>query len=89
MIKGVLSEQDVIAATSQPSHTSAEVNRMIGGTSMKALGNVLKASKAIYDARPAEVRSMDGGASGGRSGGSSGGRSGGAVRHRTLESRLM
>ena len=89
VIKGVLSEQDVIAATSQPSHTSAEVNRMIGGTSMKALGNVLKASKAIYDARPAEVRSMDGGASGGRSGGSSGGRSGGAVRHRTLESRLM
>lgn len=91
VLKGILSEQDVIAAASGPSHTTSEVDRMVGGTSLRSLGNVLKASKEVYDAtRPAALRSVEavGGASGGRSGGVSGGRSGGRAA-RTLESRLM
>jgi hypothetical protein len=48
IIKGVLSEQDVISAPLAPMGTRAELERMVGGFSFSSLGNILSKARDIY-----------------------------------------
>ena len=50
IIKGVLSEQDVIRASSAPAMSRSDLDRMVGGAfSLKTLGNVLGRAHDIYE----------------------------------------
>jgi len=48
IIKGVLSEQDIISAPLAPMGVRSELDRMVGGFSFSALGNILSKAKDIY-----------------------------------------
>jgi hypothetical protein len=92
IIKGVLSEQDIISAPVASTATTGELKRVVGGKGLLSnLGNILSKARDVYHATkpalsalkphmPEGVRgAMDavGYGSGGMSGGRSGGRSGG------------
>jgi hypothetical protein len=93
IIKGVLSEQDIISAPLAPVASHAELKRVVGGKGlMSSLGNILSKARDVYHATKPAVSAMKGmmpeqmrqvaeavgyGNSGGMSGGVSGGRSGG------------
>jgi hypothetical protein len=49
VIKGVLSEQDIISAPLAPMGVRCELNRMVGGFSFGALGNILSKARDIYN----------------------------------------
>lgn len=97
IIKGVLSEQDIIDAPRAGVVARNELNRMVGGLSLKSLGNVLSTARNVYEAtkplqgilkQGLDVASNVAGALGsGTGGGAGGGRTGG--RKKQLESRLM
>jgi len=48
IIKGVLSEQDIISAPLAPMAVRSELDRMVGGFSFGKLGNILSKAKDIY-----------------------------------------
>jgi hypothetical protein len=48
VIKGVLSEQDIISAPLAPMGVRCELNRMVGGFSFASLGNILSKARDIY-----------------------------------------
>ena len=48
VIKGVLSEQDIISAPLAPMAVRCELNRMVGGFSFSSLGNILSKARDIY-----------------------------------------
>lgn len=50
IIKGVLSEQDIISAPLAPMGTRDQLDRMVGSGLMSKLGNVLSKAKSVYDA---------------------------------------
>lgn len=50
IIKGVLSEQDIISAPLAPMGTRDQLDRMVGSGMMGKLGNVLSKAKSVYDA---------------------------------------
>ena len=50
VIKGVLSEQDIISAPMAPAGLRASLGRMVGGLSFGSLANVLSKAKDIYEA---------------------------------------
>ena len=92
IIKGVLSEQDIIAAPLAPPMTRTELDRMVGGLSFGSLGNILSRAvgvakviaphaKAAYDAYKSHSSGGDG--AGGRGAGT------GAGKKKSLASRLM
>lgn len=60
IIKGVLSEQDIISAPLAPMATRAELDRMVGGLSFSALGNILSKAKSIYSATKPMVSAVKG-----------------------------
>jgi len=101
IIKGVLSEQDIISAPVAPMGTRSSLERMVGGLSFGSLGNILTKAKDIYSATkpivsaaknsgllPGGVSDLMGKVGYGASGGggSGGGRSGGK---KSLAERLM
>lgn len=49
VIKGVLSEQDILSAPLAPMAVRCELNRMVGGFSFGALGNILSKARDIYN----------------------------------------
>jgi hypothetical protein len=96
IIKGVLSEQDIIAAPLAPPMTRTELDRMVGGLSFGSLGNILSRAvgvakavaphaKAAYDAYKSHSSGGDGAGMG--AGGMGAGT--GAGRKKSLASRLM
>lgn len=48
IIKGILSEQDIISAPLAPMGVRAELDRMVGGFSFSSLGNILSKARDIY-----------------------------------------
>jgi hypothetical protein len=102
IIKGVLSEQDIISAPLAPVASHAELKRVVGGKGlMSSLGNILSKARDVYHATKPAVSAMKGmmpeqmrqvaeavgyGNSGGVSGGRSGGRSGGK---KSIADRIM
>jgi hypothetical protein len=48
IIKGVLSEQDIISAPLAPVGVRSELNRIVGGFSFSSLSNILSKAKDIY-----------------------------------------
>jgi hypothetical protein len=101
IIKGVLSEQDIISAPLAPMGVRSELDRMVGGFSFSALGNILSKAKDIYSSTKPLVSAITGmlpesgflgkvksgaQAVGYGTGGASGGASGGK---KSLASRLM
>jgi hypothetical protein len=48
IIKGVLSEQDIISAPLAPAMVRSELDRIVGGFSFKSLGNIISKAKDIY-----------------------------------------
>jgi len=95
IIKGVLSEQDIINAPIAPEGTRTGLERHVGGISFGSLGNVLSRAKKIYEAsKPAisAVRSAVDAAPGIMSavrGDGTGAGTGGRRGHRGLAARLM
>lgn len=105
IIKGVLSEQDIISAPLASTATHSELKRVVGGKGLLSnLGNILSKARDVYHATkpalsalkphmPEGVRgAMDavGYGSGGMSGGRSGGASGGRSGGRkSIADRLM
>lgn len=49
IIKGVLSEADIISAPTAPQGTTDGLHRMVGGGLFGSLGNVLSKAKSIYE----------------------------------------
>jgi hypothetical protein len=99
IIKGVLSEQDIISAPLAPMGVRAELDRMVGGFSFSALGNILSKARDIYSSTKPLVSAVKGllpesgflgsvksGLNTVGYGGASGGASGGK---KSLASRLM
>ena len=101
IIKGVLSEQDIISAPLAPMGVRSELDRMVGGFSFSALGNILSKAKDIYSSTKPLVSAVKGllpdsgflgsvksglNTVGYGTGGASGGASGGK---KSLASRLM
>ena len=102
IIKGVLSEQDIISAPLASTATHSELKRVVGGKGLLSnLGNILSKARDVYHAtKPAvsmlkehlpagkvkDAMSAVGYGSGGMSGGMSGGRSGG---RKSIADRLM
>jgi len=99
IIKGVLSEQDIISAPLAPMGVRAELDRMVGGFSFSALGNILSKARDIYNSTKPIVSAVKGilpdsgflgsvksGLNTVGYGGASGGASGGK---KSLASRLM
>jgi len=99
IIKGVLSEQDIISAPLAPMGVRAELDRMVGGFSFSALGNILSKARDIYSSTKPIVSAVKGflpdsgflgsvksGLNTVGYGGASGGASGGK---KSLASRLM
>jgi hypothetical protein len=78
IIKGVLSEQDIISAPVAPEGTRQMLDRVVGGVSFKGLSGILSKARKAYDsAKPAieAARSLAPGAMKAmRGGGESGGR---------------
>jgi hypothetical protein len=96
IIKGVLSEQDIIAAPLAPPMTRTELDRMVGGLSFGSLGNILSRAvgvakavaphaKAAYDA----YKSQSGGDGAGMGAGGMGAGTGAGKSKKSLASRLM
>lgn len=50
IIKGVLSEQDILSAPMAPEGTKTVLERSVGGLSFGSLGNILSRAKRVYDA---------------------------------------
>jgi hypothetical protein len=48
VIKGVLSEQDIISAPLAPMGVRSELDRIVGGFSFSSLGNILSKARDIY-----------------------------------------
>jgi len=102
IIKGVLSEQDIISAPLASTATHGELKRVVGGKGLLSnLGNILSKARDVYHAtKPAvsmlkehmpegkvrDAMSAVGYGTGGMSGGRSGGRSGGK---KSIADRLM
>jgi len=101
IIKGVLSEQDIISAPLAPMG-SPQLERMVGGFSFSSLANVLSKAKSVYERTKPVISAIKGalpeegmagkvrgalGAVGYGAGASGGAMSGG--RRRTLADRLM
>jgi hypothetical protein len=105
IIKGVLSEQDIISAPLAPVASHAELKRVVGGKGlMSSLGNILSKARDVYHATKPAVSAMKHmmpeqmrqvaeavgyGNSGGSSGGMSGGRSGGRSGKKSIADRIM
>jgi hypothetical protein len=60
IIKGVLSEQDIISAPLAPMGVRSELERMVGGFSFSALGNILSKAKDIYSSTKPIVSAVKG-----------------------------
>jgi len=60
IIKGVLSEQDIISAPLAPMGVRSELDRMVGGFSFSALGNILSKAKDIYSSTKPLVSAVKG-----------------------------
>jgi len=60
IIKGVLSEQDIISAPLAPMGVRSELDRMVGGFSFSALGNILSKAKDIYSSTKPLVSAITG-----------------------------
>jgi hypothetical protein len=60
IIKGVLSEQDIISAPLAPMAVRSELNRMVGGFSFKSLGNILSKARDVYSATKPVVSAVKG-----------------------------
>jgi hypothetical protein len=60
VIKGVLSEQDILSAPLAPMAVRCELNRMVGGFSFGALGNILSKARDIYSATKPLVSAVTG-----------------------------
>ena len=60
VIKGVLSEQDIISAPLAPMGVRCELNRMVGGFSFGALGNILSKARDIYQQTKPLVSAVSG-----------------------------
>jgi hypothetical protein len=61
IIKGVLSEQDIISAPVAPAGTTDQLARMVGGAGfMSRMGNVLSKAKEIYHATKPAVSAIKG-----------------------------
>jgi hypothetical protein len=60
IIKGVLSEQDVISAPLAPMGVRASLDRVVGGLSFKSLGNILSKARDVYHATKPAVSAVKG-----------------------------
>ena len=60
VIKGVLSEQDIISAPLAPMAVRCELNRMVGGFSFSSLGNILSKARDIYQQTKPLVSAVSG-----------------------------
>jgi hypothetical protein len=60
IIKGVLSEQDIIAAAEAPVMTRMSLDRMVGGISFGSLANALSKAKEIYQATKPAISAVKG-----------------------------
>ena len=60
VIKGVLSEQDIISAPLAPMGVRCELNRMVGGFSFSSLGNILSKARDIYQQTKPLVSAVSG-----------------------------
>jgi hypothetical protein len=60
IIKGVLSEQDIISAPLAPMGVRAELDRMVGGFSFASLGNILSKARDIYSSTKPLVSAVKG-----------------------------
>ena len=60
IIKGVLSEQDIISAPLAPMGVRAELDRMVGGLSFSSLGNILSKARDVYSATKPVVSAVKG-----------------------------
>ena len=101
IIKGVLSEQDIISAPLAPQVTREALVRHVGGFSFSSLANVLSKAKDIYERTKPIVSAVKGalpdsgmagkvkGALGAVGYGMSGGESSGGARSGGLASRLI
>jgi hypothetical protein len=103
IIKGVLSEQNIINAPLAPEGTRAGLERCVGGLSFGSLANAISRAKKAYDAASPAISAVsqavpgvmsavrgNGGAGGGSTGaGATGAGTGGRRGARSLEQRLM
>jgi hypothetical protein len=99
IIKGVLSEQDIISAPLAPMGVRSELNRIVGGFSFSSLSNILSKAKDIYSQTKPLVSAVkgllpqDGMLGSVRSGldavGYGTGAGTGGRKHKSLASRLM
>ena len=99
IIKGVLSEQDILSAPLAPMAVRCELNRMVGGFSFGALGNILSKARDIYNQTKPLVSAVTGMLpesgmlgkikSGAQAVGYGGGTGGGTGGKKSLASRLM
>lgn len=103
IIKGVLSEQDIINAPAAGMMARSQLHRMVGGQSFKSLGNVLSVAKDVYNAtKPLLPEAVQRGVSvardvagdvgralGSLGSGTGGGRTGGKKGKKSLEHLLM
>lgn len=60
VIKGVLSEQDIISAPLAPMGVRCELNRMVGGFSFASLGNILSKARDVYNQTKPLVSAVSG-----------------------------
>jgi hypothetical protein len=60
IIKGVLSEQDIISAPLAPMGVRSELDRMVGGLSFASLGNILSKARDIYSSTKPLVSAVKG-----------------------------
>ena len=60
IIKGVLSEQDVISAPLAPMGVRSSLDRVVGGLSFKSLGNILSKARDVYHATKPAVSAVKG-----------------------------
>jgi hypothetical protein len=103
IIKGVLSEQDIISAPVGPAATASELTRMVGGRGMMGrMANVLSKAKEVYHATKPGISAIKGMLPegqmksamsavgyGGTGAGSAGAGGTGAGRRKGLSARLM
>jgi hypothetical protein len=104
IIKGILSEQDIINAPLAPEGTRVALDRCVGGLSFSSLANVLSRAKQAYSAAAPAISAIrqaapgvmsavrgngTGAGTGAGTGGGTGAGTGGRRSHRSLESRLI
>jgi len=92
IIKGVLSEQDIISAPMASMMTRTELDRYVGGGFMdKLMTGIRKAAPSLLSAAKEGYKGFTGGATGGgpSAGGATGGASGGRRGAKGLSARLM